>query len=136
VAWVSSGAQPRKANPLAVMSVYGRGLLLAVEKLLVELLEDEEDTVEVVDDEETVVEDDGDAVELLELDDTDETLDDVVLLDVEDKVELEEIATWYKFKTDLPPQYSFALFAHTILQGLEFGTVIELTDPALRKSPQ
>ena len=31
----SSGAQPTKAKPLAVMSVYGRGVLLVVEVLLV-----------------------------------------------------------------------------------------------------
>jgi hypothetical protein len=45
-------------------------------------------------------------------------------------------ATWYKFKTDLPPQYSFALSAQTILQGLAFATVLELTAPALRTLPQ
>jgi hypothetical protein len=35
VARLSSGAQPTKAKPLAVISVYGRGLLLVVEVLLV-----------------------------------------------------------------------------------------------------
>lgn len=63
------------------------------------------------------------------------------LLDVEDNLELEGIElepaeATYKFKTDLPPQYSFALSAQTILQGLAFVTVLELTDPALRTFPQ
>lgn len=45
-------------------------------------------------------------------------------------------ATWYKFKTDLPPQYSFALSAQAILQGLGSVIVLVLTDPALRTLPQ
>lgn len=45
-------------------------------------------------------------------------------------------ATWYRFKTDLPPQYSFGLSAQTILQGLGFAIVLVLTDPALMTLPQ
>jgi hypothetical protein len=45
-------------------------------------------------------------------------------------------ATWYRFKTDLPPQYSFTLSTQTILQGLAFATVLELTAPGLRTLPQ
>jgi hypothetical protein len=60
------------------MSVYGRGLLLAVETLLVELLEDDEGTFEDNDDEDTAEDDDEDAAELVELDDAGKILDDVV----------------------------------------------------------
>jgi len=45
-------------------------------------------------------------------------------------------ATWYKFKTDLPPQYSIALLTQTILQGVGFVIVFVLTAPALRVFPQ
>jgi hypothetical protein len=45
-------------------------------------------------------------------------------------------ATWYRFKTDLPPQYSFGLSAQTKLQGLGFVIVLVLTDPALMTLPQ
>jgi hypothetical protein len=48
VAWRSSGAQPTKPKPLAVMSVYGSGLLLVValaEVLLVTLVDVEDEVV-------------------------------------------------------------------------------------------
>jgi hypothetical protein len=52
------------------MSVYGKGLLLAVETLLVELLEDDDGT--------DIAEDDEGAAELLKLGDAGKTLDDIV----------------------------------------------------------
>jgi hypothetical protein len=65
----------------------------------------------------------------------DETLDDET---VDDETLDDETtgATWYRFKTDLPPQYSFGLSAQTILQGLGFAIVLVLTDPALMTLPQ
>ena len=48
MAWRSSGAQPTKAKPLAVMSVYGSGLLLVValaDVLVVTLMEVEDEAV-------------------------------------------------------------------------------------------
>lgn len=48
MAWRSSGAQPTKAKPLAVMSVYGSGLLLVValaDVLVVTLMEVEDEVI-------------------------------------------------------------------------------------------
>ena len=45
-------------------------------------------------------------------------------------------ATWYKFKTDRPPQYSLLLAAQTMLHGFGLVTVFVLTDPELMTFPQ
>jgi hypothetical protein len=45
-------------------------------------------------------------------------------------------ATWYRFKTDLPPQISFGLSAQIILQGYGFAIVLVSTEPALMTLPQ
>jgi hypothetical protein len=69
-----------------------------------------------------------------------ENLLEEINVDFVEKTALDETetmaATWYRFKTDLPPQYSFALSAQIMLQGLAVGSLIVLTDPVLRTLPQ
>jgi hypothetical protein len=74
-----------------------------------------------------------------ELDDAMELLFD----DVDEAVERSDNevdtigAAWYIFRRDLPPQYSLALAAHTMLQPLTLGTeLVWFTEPAFITFPQ